>query len=904
MQYNHDVRAGVDLIGRDDELAALDGFLGGAGRCALVIRGDAGLGKTALADEFAHRAATTGWRVVRAAGVEAEKPFALGGLNQIVFSLRDDLAELDDYQRTVLAPVLGADPVSAPAPMTLTMALLALLAQAARQAPVLLVAEDVQLFDDVSATVLNATGRRLSDPRGRLLATARPQRDDRVAEGWDDLELRPLTTGNAARLVDQFALPMSAVARQMILDVAAGNPLALQELPRNAEQMDTGTSAMPLTDRLVTVFGARLCQLDEHVRTELLRAALDGAPATTAADTTARYTMVDVDAAVAEGLLVADPSGDVVFRHPLVRAAVIHQASAAQRRDAHAHLARLYDDVLMRRATHLSAAATGPDQTVADLLDRAAHLSMRRGGAAIAVDWLCRAAELSTDAARREQLRVDAAFVASQASRFDDAQQLADDPLAPADTASSVLIAGYLAMYRDGDVLTSHHQIIAALRTAETLDDAVVDRLVKLLLAVTMYCGEPALWRQTDDAIDQLTARLDADTLIYRDAWGDITRRGHTVPERLATQRIQLAGREPWDVMRLGVAAYYVDALADFRTPLTVLFQRESERGAVTNAMTTLHLLLLDQIATGNWERAHRSIQVGLELTTTHRNDLFHHQFIAYHGLHAAVTGDTETARRCAAEVESWAGPRRLGLLLAITRRTTTLIALGAGDYAAAYESVSQHHFAGEIPPYSKQLIEELLDLVESAAYAGQPEHAQAYVDRAVQLRIGDISPRLAALTTAVQALTTQGEAAAQLYERALAHPDIAGYPFEHNRIRLCYGMWLRRRRRIVEAREHLTRATEGFRSLAARPWEQRSTAELRASGAAVKRASGTAVTLSAQERTIAELAAAGHSNKQIAAQLYLSPRTVGAHLYRIFPKLGITSRAALGQALRELAAD
>ena len=152
--------------------------------------------------------------------------------------------------------------------------------------------------------------------------------------------------------------------------------------------------------------------------------------------------------------------------------------------------------------------------------------------------------------------------------------------------------------------------------------------------------------------------------------------------------------------------------------------------------------------------------------------------------------------------------------------------------------------------------------------------------------------------------MTAAGNGAGLLYEQALAHPGLAAYAFERNRIRLSYGMWLRRRRRIVEAREQLTQAADGFRALSAHPWEQRSTNELRAAGAAVKRTTGGTVALSAQERTIAEMAAAGQSNKQIAAHLYLSPRTVGAHLYRIFPKLGVTSRAALGQALRDLAEE
>ncbi len=175
MQYNQEVRAGVGLIGRDEEIDTLTRFLGGSGRRALVIRGEAGVGKTAMAEEIVDRAVAAGWRVVRATGVEAETSFALSGLNQIVFALRPELAALGDDDQDVLAPVLGADATSAPAPMPLTMALLSLLTQAARHDPLLLVVEDMHWFDDVSAGVLNAAGRRLSDPRLRFLATARPR---------------------------------------------------------------------------------------------------------------------------------------------------------------------------------------------------------------------------------------------------------------------------------------------------------------------------------------------------------------------------------------------------------------------------------------------------------------------------------------------------------------------------------------------------------------------------------------------------------------------------------------------------------------------------------------------------------------------------------------------------------
>jgi DNA-binding CsgD family transcriptional regulator len=896
--YNSHVRAGIGLVGREDELAELTRFLDGPGPGALAVTGEAGVGKTALTSDLCIRANTAGWRVLRAIGVEAEKPFTLGGLNQMVFGLRDVVARVDAHHREVLAPVFGADPTQAPSPMPLALAVLDLLGAAAADQPVLLVVDDVQWLDELSATVLSAVGRRAAHDRVRIVAGYRPHAGtDFSTAGWAELPLGPLGAADSAKIVDRMALPLSAVTRQAILDSAAGNPLALEELPRNAHQIDAWASSLPLTDRLVTVFGGRLRQLDAHVRTELLRAALDGVRANASTDAGPRYAMAAVQPAIDQDLLMVDPLGDIAFRHPLVRAAVIHQAGPAERRDAHAHLARLYDDVLVRRAAHLSAASTTPDQSVADLLDDAARQSIRRGGAAVAVDWLRRAAELSTDPVRRDALRAEAAFVAAQSSRFDDAQALADET----ESVSSVLTGAYLALYRDGEVVGTHRRITIALKGVDSLDDATVSRLVKLLLAITQYAADPGLWQQTDDAVDRLVDRVDAVALLYRDAWGDLARRGHSVRARLAEHRDALISLEPWEVMRLGVTAYYVDGLADFRTTLTRLFERERDRGAVTNAMTMLHLLLLDQIASGRWEAAQESARLGLALTETHRNELFRLQFVVYDGVRAAGVGDVETARRCAAEVTGWAGPRRLGLLLGFANRIAVLAALAEADYEAAYTAAVRIGPPGEFPPYAHQAVDGLFDLVEAAVHSGHVDEARAHAEAAVRLRLADNSPRLEALITAARAMTAEHDDAAALYESALDHPAMADFPFEHNRVRLAYGMWLRRTRHHVDARAVLQLAVEAFDALGALPWADRARTELRAAGATVKRSTDT-VTLSAQERRIAEMAAAGHSNKQIAAQLYLSPRTVGAHLYRIFPKLGVTSRAGLGQAMRELA--
>ncbi len=325
------------------------------------------------------------------------------------------------------------------------------------------------------------------------------------------------------------------------------------------------------------------------------------------------------------------------------------------------------------------------------------------------MDWLRRAAKLSTDASRGEQLRAEAAFVAAQASRFDDVQQSADDPVA----------AAYLALYRDGEVVASHHRIVSLLHDADGIDDAPLLRLVKLLLAITMYCGEQRLWQQTDDVVDRLAGRLDADTFLFRDAWGDVVRRGHGVRERLAQRIDRIPDLEPWDVMRLGVAAYYVDGLPDLRATLTRLYRQESDRGAVTNAMTMLHLLLLDQIGSGAWDEAQASVRAGVALAETHRNELFRRQFLAYDGLRAACVGDGDLAARRIAEVAAWAGPRRLGHLLAITSRAAILSALAEGDYPTAYAAAIRAARPGEFPPYSHHCTEGLLDFVEAAVHSG-----------------------------------------------------------------------------------------------------------------------------------------------------------------------------------------
>ncbi|WKG03926.1 LuxR family transcriptional regulator [Mycolicibacterium sp. HK-90] len=902
---------GKPLLGRSDELAQLATFLATpTGPGAAVVRGDAGVGKTALIAHAAATAANDGWHVLATMAVEFEAQFALTGLSQLVLPFRDRLSDLDPHSAAALAPAIGRDAVSPAPPLVMALAWLELLSAAARDNPVLVVIDDAQWLDEVTAAIVTIAGQRILDPRVRLLAVCRAEVHSVIGDGpWPRITVGAFDTDTADAYLRRQFPDLSSELRALILQEAAGNPLALDELPRHPAISNASGPAITLTERLQGVFGGRLVQLDTQARGELLRAALDGSAVAPAGVTggASRYRMRGAEGAIEYGLLRVDENGELVFRHPLVRAAVIQMSTANERRAAHAFLAGLYADDIVRRAAHLSAATIDPDDTVSAVLEDAANTSIRRGGSRTAVNLLRRAAELSKKPGRRAHLSGEAAFVAAQAARLDDAASLLSDYSGPAGTggpaerAAAALTQSYLALYRNGDVISTHRRMIDALAAADDLDDATVTRLVNAQLAISQYCADPDKWALTDLAIDAVAERLDPKCLVYRDAWGDVAYRGATVTARLDDIQRHIDTLEPWDLMRLGVSAYYVDSLESFRVAMSDHTARESGDGAVTNAMTMEHLALLDQINCGRWAEAEHTAQRGLALTREHGHEMFEHQFLVFEGLLAASKGEIQRARELGTAVDAWARPRRLGLHLGYAKRIALLCALTEGDYEAAWTAATAISAAGDIPHYSHQALRAIFDLVEAAVRSDRLDAARQHVGAALRLNLAAISPRLDLTVAGAMALVADEDDADELFNTAIAHPAAAAFPFEHARIRLAYGMWLRRQRRYRRAQTELAAATEAFEALGAQPWAARTAAELRAAGSTPHRGYTTEVTLSGQERRIAEMAADGLSNKEIAEQLYLSPRTVGAHLYRVFPKLGITRRSGLRQALEAL---
>ncbi|MGW0858580.1 AAA family ATPase, partial [Streptomyces sp. NPDC002690] len=669
------------MVGREREQEILSSFVTAAGGRSLVMRGDTGVGKSALLEHAAALAAAEKHRVIRAAGVEAESELPFAGLHQFLYPLLSYIDRLDEVHRKVFDTVFGRSAGTPPSVMTLGIAVLDLLSLAASQNSLLLVLDDGQWLDTFSTEVCGFVGRRLTGSSVKLVVVLRsdvPSAFDTAA--MPELAVTTLSETASEQLLDMHHPGLEPQVRRLVLDEAQGNPLALLELPpyvranrssRTPEEL-FGYTGISLPVRLQQVYGARIESLGAEVRAELLRGALDGVGAGSAAGHTggARYRMLKADEAADCGLLAVDPfTGDFVFRHPLVRSTAVQMATPNERRAAHAVLAQVHEDDLERRATHLAASAVDPDEKVAATLEAAADSALVRGGARAAMAWLTRAAELSESHEERSRRLGSAAYIAGHSGQLDQAQRLvrSDSASGTTDSPASVIASGYVALFEDGDVRSSRHQVFAAIESMRDSGvrepDEMLTRLVDLLLAINQYAGDAPSWERTHELLNSLGDLVSGQSRIYEDAWGDVVLRGSGVHERVERTFARLHELEPWDVTRLGVAAYHVDTLSQFRPLLQRTVDREVESGALADAMTMLHLIMLDQITVGEWAEAERTGQRCLELTTLHRHALFTHHTHAYLGLLAALRGEVERARELQAAVDTWARPRGVGFL-------------------------------------------------------------------------------------------------------------------------------------------------------------------------------------------------------------------------------------------------
>ncbi|MCG7205568.1 AAA family ATPase [Streptomyces arenae] len=900
-------------MGRTSELQTLEALLAEAESegAALLLRGDPGVGKTALLDAVTARARVGGLRVLQVVGVESEQELAFSALHQLLYPLFDHLAELPSFQSGVLEQALSIRAGSAPGRFAISAATLALLQAAAKGQPLCVVVDDAHWIDRSSAEVLTFITRRLTGCRAAFVMAARSG-----AHGYLDptglrvLDVGPLPALDALALLDSSHPGLAESTRRRLLDESEGNPLALVELPSQLTdaQRDGAASLpvnLPLSSRLESVFADRLRRLGSASRLVLLLTALDGERPGNLRDIRAAFGAGVlgeewdedlVEASEHAGLVRVDQVAEqVTFRHPLVRSCTVHMSPAARRRAAHRALAEVLTSEPERRALHLAHAADHPDEAVAVELTRAAERAVARGGAAEAATAYRRAAELSQDPAERGRRLEQAAFAAGIAGLLGTAHELAGRTT---ESLRGAAAAAYVQFHREGDIDAVYRILPPAMEAARSSsapqDVDAFDDAFYVLLNTAVWGGRAELWPPVYRVLDLVSesARMCFDCV------ADPARTAHGVRRQLDRATAALSSDTPlWRVNWLIYTAMYLDCFTFYDGVWREAVGHSAYDSLRFGVVARAH----EAFMRGEWDRIQAIASQGIADATEHEYNLIHVIFTYGLAMVASGRGDEEALRRHCDTITAWAQPRRMQLLMSTVHETRARAAVGRGDFEEAYLLTSALTPPGELPAHFPHFSRVFLDLVESAMRTGRAAAARAHVDAGRQARLDAISPHHAVILAAAVAVTAPDDEAGTLYEAALAVPDAELWTYEHARVRLWYGEWLRRRREYTAARVQLSRALELFEQRLKAPlWAQRARDELRAAGVGVGVADARAgVRMSAQERRIAELAASGLSNKEIGRQLNISPRTAGAHLYRVFPKLGITSRAALRDALK-----
>ncbi|MER7441897.1 helix-turn-helix transcriptional regulator [Micromonospora avicenniae] len=907
------------LVGRDEEFVLARRFLRQAAvnGGSLLISGEPGVGKTALLDAVAEAAAEAGTRVLRAAGVEFEADISYSGLNQLLFPLYDAFDELAPAHREALQVALGFGAGQPPDRLLVSNAVLLLLRSMATAGPLLLIVDDLPWLDRASSAVLGFVARRLVGTSVGFLGASRSHTPSFFEHGGiPALDLQPLRPDAAGELINQRFPELAPAVRRRLLSEARGNPLALLELPTaltGAQRLAAASlpTVLPLPRRLQALFASRVSRLPESCRRLLLLGALDGTGELGVLLAAAgEYDLDDLQPAERDQLVqVHGNTRRFTFRHPLTESAVVEVASSSDLRWAHSALARTLVAHPERRAWHLGEATVGPDEQVATLLEQAAHRILRRGDAVGAVASLTRSAELSPDPIERSRRLGQAAYIGADAGgELVNASQLLDDARRASqdDSLYATAAAVHLLLNGDGDVRTAHRLLVGAIESGnhgyDAEDQSLIDAMLTLLL-LCYFSGEPRMWEPFFAALDRLTPEAPELLAVAAGTFGDPARTGQAAVRRLE----ELVGGmgdeiDPTQIVWIGVASIYLDRLPDCRDVdwRVVRLGRDGAAPARRHLGALLHLCFAD-IHTGRWDEAIELADEGLRLCREHGFRFFMWYFQYVQALLAAARGDADASRVLTDRMLSFAAPRRARAAEFLAYHAEGLNDLACGDSESAYETLSLLSPAGTIAPYVPHALWGCLDLVEAALRTNRFTEAAAHAAAIKEANLGALSSRLALLSAAASAYVAPDDQVEDAFEAALMLPDVERWPFDLARVRLAYGERLRRNKATAKSRAQLRAALVAFERLGAQPWVERASKELRATGLAKPRSVTRPAVLTPQEREIAKLAGSGLTNKQIGEKLFLSHRTVGTHLYQIFPKLGITSRAALRDALAAL---
>ncbi|MFJ8814769.1 ATP-binding protein [Amycolatopsis thermoflava] len=902
----------MGLFGRDTELKRLTELVDGPGECTgFLLTGEAGIGKSALVAEAVAAASVAGVRVLTATGVEAEQNLAYAGLHQLLYPVRAGIDALPAPQKAALRTALGLADGDEPSTYLVGLAALTLLAEEAADRPLLLVAEDVHWLDRASVDVLAFVARRIDSEPIALIATLRD--DDRSTlqdAGLTPMPVERLSDEDAAGLLDSVAPDLARPAREQVLALAAGNPLALAELPAAVAGAGVLDPVLPLSDRLERAFTARVSDLPAPTRTALLVAALgqsDSIAETLSATGLVRQDTVEVDvlAPAVDAGLVDVAVGAVTFRHPLMRSAIPAAATLAERRQAHLALAATLVAHPDRRAWHQAAATTSADEAVAGELDDVAERARRRGAATAAIAAVEQAARLSERPDRRAVRLLRAAELAGDCGRRETVERLVREAqtleLTPRQQATA---AWLLSAFEDG--VREDITRVAELGelASQVADDGHPEVAVRVLWSTAMRCFWSEPGPETRRALLAVSDRLplpdDDPRQVAIAAYVAPFDRGESVLAGLRT----LAGSAGADSAAdryLGSAALQVGAF-----DLAARFSAAAAPGLRAQGLLGL---LPRALAVQAWSRTRlgdlaTAVPIAAEAAQlakeTHQPFMFG-LATAVQAEIAALRGEHEQATALADEAERAGLAAGARPVLATVQLARGLSALSEGRYEDAFADLRRVLDPADPAYQAASRAYFLAELTEAAVRSGQSDTMRDILAEMEPLGKTTSSPALHIGLRYARAALASADDAEELFLAAL-RADLTGWPAERGRVHLAFGEWLRRQRRVVESRTHLRTARETFDALGMTAWGERARRELRSAGeSSPNRGPDAREKLTPHELSIAELAARGLTNREIGQRLYLSHRTVGTHLHRIFPKLGVSSRGDLAGILENL---
>jgi DNA-binding CsgD family transcriptional regulator len=901
----------TEFLDRSGERGVLGQLVTGvrAGRSqVLVLRGEAGCGKTALLMQLS--GAAEGCRIAWATGVESEMELAFAGLHSLCAPLLGRVAQLPGPQREALSTAFGMSAGPPPERFLVGLAVLSLLADAADDQPLICIVDDAQWLDRVSSQTLAFVARRLLAERVALVFAVREQGGDQVLAGLPELAIGGLDPEHARLLLDAMIPgPIDEEVKARILDETRGNPLALIELPRGLTPAQlAGGFGFPdtrqLTRRIEGSFLQRVEKLPRESRLLLLTAAAEPAGDVGLLWRAAERLGISAEAAApAETAGLIELGVRVRFPHPLVRSAIYVASNSSDRRDVHRALAASTDPVLDpdRRAWHRAHGSAQPDEEVATEMIRSAGRAQSRGGLAAAAAFLKRAAELTPDA----RVRVERALTAAQA-KLD---------VADFTSASSLVDA-------------------AGLGPLDELQRGRLERLrAEILFATQRGRGAPAVLFEAARRLEPLDDALARDTYLEAISSAMFAGRLGTGPhEREIAERARAFARPTplcvADMLLDGLVKRFTEGYPASVAPLTRALRSLAERHDVGEDQRWLWLgcrLAQDLWDDGLWHAiATRGARIGrqtgrLSLLAYSMNHLaafhVHAGALATAGVQidevdaieqatglpplkysacvlAAARGDRAQMQMLWNTALQGAAARGEGVALRMYWCLSARLHNSYGQYDKALADARRACEHDHIITYGWALAE----LVEAGVRAGGRDEAVEALDR---------------LSERTRACGTQWALGVEARCRGLLNDDEASYresterltqsraAFELARSQLCYGEWLRRVNRRSEAREPLRAAQESLGRMGAAAFAERARRELLATGEKVRKRTGKPVeALTPQEVHVAMMARDGNSNPEIGARLFISPRTAEYHLHKVFRKLGIASRRELRDAL------